>query len=52
MITSASAQEYESRSKAAGAVAFFRKPINNEELLNTIRLAIGDPASAGPAPAA
>ena len=27
----------------AGAVAFFHKPINNDDLLASIRLAIGDP---------
>jgi len=52
MITSGSAEEYQSRSMSAGAVGFFRKPINNEELLNTIRLTFGDAASAGHAPAA
>ena len=52
MITSGSAEDYEPRSKAAGAVAFFHKPINNDELLNTIRVTFGDPTAAGPAPAA
>ncbi len=45
-ITGGNAEDYESRAIAAGAVGFFRKPINNDELLNTIRLSIGDPTPA------
>jgi len=42
MITSGKPEEYQSRALAAGAVGFFHKPINNEELLTTIRQTFGE----------
>lgn len=37
VITGAKAADYKDRSIATGAVAFFQKPINNEELLEAIK---------------
>jgi FixJ family two-component response regulator len=34
--------DYEARARAVGAVAFFRKPINHEELLAVIRRELGE----------
>ena len=33
---------YKERSLRAGAIAFFKKPVNNDELINVIRQTIGD----------
>jgi two-component system, OmpR family, response regulator len=44
IITSGDPSVFEARSLAAGAVAFFRKPINHEELLVAIRRVLGEPA--------
>jgi DNA-binding response OmpR family regulator len=40
IISGADPAKYKDRSLAAGAVAFFQKPINNEELLAAIRKAL------------
>ena len=42
IITGGDQEKLKERSLAAGAVAFFHKPINNDDLLASIRLAIGD----------
>jgi two-component system cell cycle response regulator DivK len=44
IITSGEPEKLKSRAIAAGAVAFFQKPINNEEFLVTIRRVLGQPA--------
>ena len=41
VITGGEASKYKERSLAAGAVAFFQKPINNEELLAVIQKTLG-----------
>jgi len=41
IITGGKPEEYKDRSMAAGAIGFFQKPINNDELLAAIRLALG-----------
>ena len=53
IITGGDPAKFKSRSEAAGAVAFFQKPINNEELLAAIRKQFGEsPPPAQPAPGA
>ena len=42
VITGSDTQKYKDRALAAGAQAFFHKPIDNEELLNAIHTALGD----------
>lgn len=43
-------EKYKSRTDAIGAVAFFQKPINYDELINTIRKTLDEwPAKARPA---
>ncbi len=42
IITGGSPEQYKSRSEAAGAAAFFQKPIDNEQLLAAIREKIGE----------
>ena len=42
IITGGDPEKLKERSLAAGAIAFFSKPINNDDLLASIRLAIGD----------
>ena len=42
IITGGSPEQYKSRSEAAGAVGFFQKPINNEELLAAIQAQLGE----------
>jgi DNA-binding response OmpR family regulator len=50
IITGADAAKYKDRALATGAVAFFHKPIDNDELLAAIRKALGeDEPGAGPA---
>ena len=44
VITGGEPAKYKDRSLAAGAVAFFQKPINNEELLAAIEKALGKPS--------
>jgi CheY-like chemotaxis protein len=48
IITGGDPDRYKARSMAAGAVGFFHKPINNDELLQAIRDELGeDPAPGG-----
>jgi len=42
IITGGDPERYKARSMAAGAVAFFQKPINNEELLSAIQDELAD----------
>jgi len=52
IITGGEPAKYKDRALAAGAVAFFQKPINNDELLAAISKALqgaGTPPKAGPA---
>ncbi len=42
-------EKYKNRALAAGAVAYFQKPVDNEELLSTIRKTLIAAASAAPA---
>src|ERR1041385_3625331 len=50
IMTGAEAAKYKDRALKEGAVAFFQKPINNDELLATIRrILAGKPAPAGAA---
>jgi len=42
IITGGTPEQYKSRSEAAGAAAFFQKPINNDQLLAAIREKIGE----------
>jgi CheY-like chemotaxis protein len=48
IITGGDAAKYKDKALAEGAVAFFQKPINNEELLVEIRKQIGISALAAP----
>jgi CheY-like chemotaxis protein len=50
VITGGDAAKYKDRALAEGAVAFFHKPVDNDELLATIQKILGD-APAGGAPA-
>jgi CheY-like chemotaxis protein len=45
IITAGDPEEFKQRALAAGAVAFFQKPINHEEFLMAIRRAMGQPQS-------
>ena len=42
-ITSGDSARFKERAMSAGAVAFFQKPINNDELLQVIHETVGDP---------
>jgi DNA-binding response OmpR family regulator len=42
IITAGETTEYEEKARAAGAVAFFRKPVDHEELVSVIRRELGD----------
>ena len=44
IITGGDPKIYKERSMAAGAIAFFHKPINNDELLDVIQKTLGEPA--------
>jgi CheY-like chemotaxis protein len=48
IITGGDAAKYKERSLAAGAVAFFHKPIDHDELLVVIRKTLAESAGAGP----
>ena len=48
VITVSEAAKYRERALAEGAMAFFQKPINNEELLATIHQALHDAPVANP----
>jgi CheY-like chemotaxis protein len=52
VITSGEAAQLKDRCMAAGAVGFFQKPINNEELLASIRLTLGSAGTPSQAPTA
>ena len=52
VITGGDTQKYKDRALAAGAQAFFHKPIDNEELLSAIHKALGDFAPAASPPSA
>jgi CheY-like chemotaxis protein len=43
VITSSDPAKVKDKAMAAGAVAFFQKPINHDELLATIRAVLGEP---------
>ena len=42
-ITSVESTKFRERAMSAGAIAFFQKPIDQEEMLSVIRHTIGDP---------
>jgi CheY-like chemotaxis protein len=42
-ITSGEPSKFRERALAAGAVAFFQKPVDQEEMLSVIRAVVGDP---------
>jgi two-component system OmpR family response regulator len=48
IMTSGDPEKYRDRSLAAGAVAFFSKPINHEEFLVAVRRVLGQQGSAKP----
>jgi two-component system response regulator AtoC/two-component system nitrogen regulation response regulator NtrX len=48
IITGGDPVEYQARAMAAGAVRFFIKPIDTEELLNSVHEVLGDGASEVP----
>ncbi len=52
IITGSNAEETKARSMAAGAVGFFQKPVNNDELLAAIRKALPEDAERQQSPAA
>lgn len=43
IITSGDPEQYRQKALSAGAVAFFQKPLNNQEFLLTIRRTLGQP---------
>lgn len=47
VITAGDPAKYKDRSLAAGAIAFFHKPIKNDELIATIEKAVGKTPGAG-----
>jgi two-component system alkaline phosphatase synthesis response regulator PhoP len=51
IITGSEPEKYKARALAAGAVNFFHKPLENEELVNVVRQTLGDPAPAVSVPA-
>ncbi len=52
IITGGEPEKFKDRALAAGAVSFFHKPINNDELLTVIHQVLGDgPGQTQPAPA-
>jgi len=50
-ITSGESAKFRQRALDAGAIAFFEKPVNHEEMMNVIRHTLGDPPSFSPPPA-
>ncbi len=44
IITGEQEKDYESRAKAAGAIAFFRKPVDHDQLLAVIARELGEPS--------
>ncbi|HEU5123893.1 MAG TPA: response regulator [Verrucomicrobiae bacterium] len=49
IITGDDSAKYRERALAEGAVAFFQKPVNNEELLAKIKEILGNSSAASPA---
>jgi CheY-like chemotaxis protein len=49
-ITSGEPAKFREKAMAAGAVAFFQKPIDQEEMLNVIRHTVGDPPESSQPP--
>lgn len=49
IITGSKAEDYKDRSFAAGASGFFQKPIDNDQLLASIRTILGEPQETPPA---
>ena len=45
IITSGEPEKFKARALKAGAVGFFQKPVNNDELLAAIRRTFGEDAS-------
>ena len=50
IITGGDSAKYKDRAMAAGAVAFFQKPINNEVMLATVNKLLGKHSATTPAP--
>jgi two-component system, OmpR family, KDP operon response regulator KdpE len=50
IVTGGDPVKYKDRSLAAGAVAFFHKPVNHDELVSVIRQTLGETSAEGPAP--
>ena len=48
IITGEESPQGEAKAQAAGAVAFFRKPVNHEDLLKVVRQALGEEEQAVP----
>ena len=48
IITGGEPEKYKKRALAAGAVDFFQKPVDNEQLLAAIHKALGDAAAGAP----
>lgn len=46
IITGGDPAKYEQKAKAAGAVAFFHKPINHDGLLQVVRSSLAEPVAA------
>ena len=49
VITGGDPEKYEKRSLEAGAAAFFRKPLDHDELINVIRRTLGEISTPPPA---
>ena len=52
IITGGDPEKFKARSMAAGAIGFFHKPLNNDELLAAIRQALGEDPGMPETPAA
>jgi DNA-binding response OmpR family regulator len=50
IVTGGDPVKYKDRSLAAGAVAFFHKPVNHDELVSVIRQTLGEISAEGSAP--
>jgi len=50
IVTGGDPVKYKDRSLAAGAVAFFHKPVNHDELVSVIRQTLGETSAEGSAP--
>jgi CheY-like chemotaxis protein len=49
IISGSDPAQYEAKARAAGAIAFFRKPVSHEELLAVIRKTLGEETGSNPA---